>query len=240
MEKYRSELPEDTPPVFISGGHEFLNPTPGAQEPKKTTKEWCEALTKAYNELDYTYVAMTKAEKEWFDKNCGVPKGFTAFGDEPTTAIVKHGNYKIGIVNFPDLPADTDMVPEDVTAKLNEAADTLRKECNLVIGLAPWGVKLEQKWLAVTDQNFDIVYGTGPGPGLSSRTVNADKTLWLRAYSKGMLLNIVHMRQWPKVGEKVVWQRGKTALLGTIKLEPSVADHEKFQPLAEAAKKLLQ
>jgi hypothetical protein len=240
MEKYRSEMPQETPPVFISAGNEFLDPTRSTQDPKKTTKEWCESLTKGYNELGYTYGVVTKAEKAWFDENCAVPEGFSAYSDMLSTSIIEHGKYKIGIVNFPELPPGMDMVPEIVSKELMEAEAKLRPKCNLVIGLSPWGVKVEQKWLGVTSQNYDIVYGTGPGSGIPSKHVNADKTLWLRPYPKGMLMNIVHMREWPSIGEKITWQRGKTALLGTIKLEPSIADHEKFQPLAEAAKKLLQ
>ena len=44
---------------------------------------------------------------------------------------------------------------------------------------------------------FDLLLGAGPGGGNMGRAMAEDKTLWLRAYSRGKVVQLVHLKALP-------------------------------------------
>ena len=184
--------------LFLAGANEFLMPE-GSME--QTPDVLASPFAKAYEMLGYDRVYCTAREAAWLEKNSGpLPSFLHPVGEEVGTDIISVGNSKIGLVLFPELEPDAREPRQSTLREIKNAAKELRPEVNLLIGMSPWGISLEQQFLNTSDPVFDIILGAGPGRGLVGELSQTDSVLWARAYSKGKYLQFIHVFAWPDPG----------------------------------------
>lgn len=125
----------------------------------------------------------------------------------PRTQILTTAFGPVAVVLFPALPAGQGTPKPEVVDELNRVASSLRSKAILVVGISGWGDTAERAFLEAKAPTFDILFGSGPGNGISGMVMN-QKTLWIRAYTKGQAVALVQILD-PK-GRKA----GKPWLLG--------------------------
>lgn len=153
-----------------------------------------------------------------------LPRGFHTVSKAPVSVIEKAGTLRVGIVFLPRAANDEAPAPQQIDAAI-EAAQALRKQCDLVIGVAPWGITGEKQLLLTADGAFDCLFGGGDGVGFSHALLErAPTTLWLRSESKGKALTLLELHQIPRAGAPVLWQEDANFSARSVYLGPDIRE----------------
>lgn len=201
--------PQGNKTLFIAGPFEFSSLLPEDAH-SNGPAHLAKYLTAAYSWLNYSLGYLAPADAQWLQMNdARLPSNWMVGGSRLRTAIKKVKAGRVGFILLPTLPDSQKFVSEDQYTKIQETALKLRQKVSLVVGISPWGYLAEKKFLDSHPPLFDILLGGGKGPGLGGRLTNEKKTLWLRAYSQGRAVSILHVISFPdRKAPHWEWQPG--------------------------------
>ena len=187
--------------LFLAGPNEF-----GRAREELPKSELGRALLTAYGSLGYQGIYLNPDAAAWLaGLKSPLPPEFIPV-KAPEVRRVRVGGLLVGVVFLPSLPLGSEF-PDTATLKaIRNTAANLRGETSLVIGVSPWGAKAERKFLDDEGAVFDLLLGAGFGGGNMGRAMAEDKTLWLRAYSRGKVVQLVHLKALP--GQTGNWNVG--------------------------------
>jgi hypothetical protein len=134
------------------------------------------------------------------------PRGWIAFGQAPQTRILEKDGARIGVVLFPAAPADAKEISRQSRQAIEAAARELGDSVDLVVGICPWGIEMEEAFLSSGTAVFDIVFGSGPGRGVQTKLFFDGATLLVHPYPKGEVVNLVTVTSFPERRPGWTWR----------------------------------
>jgi hypothetical protein len=193
LNAYESGGPGDILTLF--GAYELQ--APGAKPPGPPSL--ANALGRVYSRIDPDIMFMSPAEKRWLDFGADeLPENTAVAGGKPVSRLFDTDGGKVGVVLFPMLPDHEAEPPPEVVRAVAEEARELRARAGLVIGMSPWGETGEARFLHSEGSVFHVLLGSGPGKGHLGRIECEQKTLWIRAFSRGIVLHVIDVLEWPE------------------------------------------
>jgi hypothetical protein len=169
--------------------------------------------------MDPDLVHVTPEENRWLDfKGAKLPQNTVVAGEKPASMTFVRGGKTIGVVVFPALPRGAEKAPPAMEQAVAAAAEALRQTTDLVVGMSSWGEKAEAHFLVAQDHVLHMLLGSGPGKGLLGRLTNDDKSLWVRAYSRGIAINRIDVLKWPSGDTDWVWSFGNNFMVRILPL----------------------
>ena len=187
--------------VVVSAGHEF---SPFGLETDRHPAVIAN-LKRAYDLLGYDIALLSPADAAVFS-HAGLEPGPAWSGPFPKPQLVERDapGGSLAFVLFPD-SAQPDPAMEEDTARF---ASALRGEGrhNLIIGVSTWGGNRENDFIERHGEAYDIIMGSGPGPGYGGLFMRDNALLWVRAFTKGRSVNSVTIPELPGPGQKIVWE----------------------------------
>lgn len=188
--------------VFLAGGNEFF-----PDDLMRAEKGNLKSLVAGYEYLGYDLGAYTPEEAKWLASDAATPpRGWIAFGQAPQTRILEKGGARIGVILFPAAPADAKEISRQSRQVIEAAARGLRDSVNLVVGICPWGIEMEEAFLSSGTAVFDIVFGSGPGRGVQTKLFFDGETLLVHPYPKGEVVNLVTVTSFPERTQGWTWR----------------------------------
>lgn len=173
-----------------------------------------EALIAAHGHMKYDLFMLAASERGW-----KVPFAELYPLHEPKLIVrsVPEGN--LAFVLFPEKN-----MSEADEERLFRFAEELRQSgrYNLIIGISSWGEEREQDFLGRRGEVFDMVFGSGEGPGYSGLYLRDNRVLWVRPFTKGKVVLAVTMPELPKPGTKAVWEPDASVMVHSY---PLTGDH---------------
>jgi hypothetical protein len=162
-------------------------------------------LKRAYELLGYDIALMSPADAMVFS-HAGLDAGPAWSGPlaKPQLVVRDVPGGSLAFVLFPDSGQhDPDM--EEAIARF---AESLRGEgkYNLIIGVSTWGADRENDFIERRGDAFDIILGSGTGPGYTGLYMREGRLLWARPFTKGRSVNSVTIPTLPEPGQKIVWE----------------------------------
>ena len=212
--------------VILSGGYEF---SPFGLETDRHPSV-VRNIKRAYELLGYDIALMSPADATVFS-HAGIDAGPAWKGPlakpEVIERIVPGGS--IAFVLFPD-SGEQDKGLEDETVLL---AENLRKQArhNLIVGVSTWGADRELDFIERRGAVFDIIFGSGKGPGYAGLFLGDDRTLLVRAFTKGRYVHSVTRPELPLPGSKIAWKPQVTALTAAVPLGGDVASDPQVEAI---------
>lgn len=139
-------------------------------------------MFKAYERLPYNLVVVRKDVKEFIEKK-GLKLGprFVCVDKKVVIKNIRFKNKEISLFIFPDLPFEKVENNFDKYSTLISQASSR----SVTIGLVPWGVELEDKFLNSYTPDLDLLLGSGDG---FSYFTKIGKTLWIHPCKEGICL----------------------------------------------------
>lgn len=187
--------------VIVSGGYEF---SPFGLETDRHPAA-VGNLKRAYDLLGYDIALLAPADAAVFS-HAGLDAGPTWSGPFAEPRLVERDapGGRLAFVLFPD-SGQPDPALEEDTARF---AAALRGEGrhNLIIGVSTWGGNRENDFIERHGEAYDIIMGSGPGPGYGGLFMRDNALLWVRAFTKGRSVNSVTIPELPGPGQKIVWE----------------------------------
>ena len=186
--------------VFIGGGYELAVPgTEGDRHPAAV-----EQLKRAYGMLGYDIFLLSPADAAVLSgSKVQAPRAWQPPLDEPALVERNVPGGRLAFVLFPDTGRTDPAMEERLVAFARELR--AKGKHNLVIGVSTWGAARENAFIGASDPVFDIILGSGEGPGYSGLYLRDNRVLWVRAFTKGKNVHTVTIPSLPAPGEKVVW-----------------------------------
>lgn len=212
--------------MIVNGGHEFATPgTENEREPADVSN-----LLRAHAMMPYDLMLLSPSDELALKRTAGTAgKGWTGPLDKPEVVIKAVAEGSLAFVLFPD-SGQRDAAAED---ELVRVARDLRQSGrhNLVIGISTWGDAREMAFIEGSEPVFDIVLGSGPGPGYSGLYLQGNRVLWVRAFTKGKNLQAVTIPTLPAPGAKTVWEPEATITTRSLALDDSVPADPRVQAI---------
>ena len=192
---------ESASTVIVSGGYEFA---PFGLE-RDRHPSIISKLKRAYDLLDYDIALLAPNDATVFEHS-GIEAGPVWSGpfDEPKLVVKNVQDGSLAFVLFPD----SGQHDPDIEKKAADFAESLRKngKHNLIIGVSTWGANREQDFIDRHGAAFDIILGSGQGPGYTALYLRDNGLLWVRPFTKGRNVNRVIIPELPAPGQKIAWQ----------------------------------
>lgn len=186
--------------VFIGGGNELALPgTEGDRSPAAVDQ-----LKRAYGMLGYDIFLLSPADATVLNSaKVQTPRAWQPPLDAPALVERDVPGGRLAFVLFPD----SGQADPGMEKRLVDYARNLRAKgtYNLVIGVSTWGETRESAFIDRAEPVFDIILGSGEGPGYSGLYLRDNRVLWVRAFTKGKNVHTVTIPALPAPGEKVVW-----------------------------------
>lgn len=204
--------------VIVSGGYEF---SPFGLE-RDRHPSIISKLKKAYDLLGYDIALRAPNDATVFE-HAGLEAGPVWSGpfDEPKLVVKNVPDGSLAFVLFPD----SGQHDPDLERKAADLAESLRKngKHNLIIGVGTWGAIREQDFIDRHGAAFDIILGSGQGPGYTALYQRDNSLLWTRAFTKGRSILSVTIPKLPAPGTKIVWEPQTTVFTESVPLGGTVA-----------------
>ena len=213
------------PKIVIAGPYEFLAdalPSEGASglpvlsTPLPPAEEGRRAL-KAHSLLQIDIGWLSPRAAGWLKESAGkTPPGYLEVGAEPLAHIVNTRIGKVGVLLFPQGPIPGRAPTPEQEQSVLAAGRALQAKTSLVLGVSPWGLVGEKKFLPKAQGIFACILGGGEGVGFAqSLTDQTPGVLWLRPDAKGRAVNILELLEMPqfspsKSGASPKWIEGVT------------------------------
>jgi hypothetical protein len=205
--------------VILSGGYE-LSPT-GLETDRHPSV--VRNIKRAYELLGYDIAFMSPADATVFS-HVGIDAGPAWKGPLAKPEVIERAvpGGSIAFILFPD-SGEHDKGLEDETVLL---AENLRKQArhNLIIGVSTWGADRELDFIERRGAVFDIIFGSGPGPGYAGLFLGDNGTLLVRAFTKGKSVHSVTIPNLPQPGSKIAWEPQVSVLTAATPLGGDVAN----------------
>lgn len=187
--------------IIVSSGHEF---SPFGLE-RDRHPSVISKLKRAYDLLGYDIALLSPADALVFS-HADMEAGPTWSGPftTPQLRVREVPGGSLAFVLFPD----SGQQDPDMEEKVARFAESLRNEAkhNLIIGVSTWGGNRENDFIDRHGDAFDIILGSGPGPGYTGLYMRDNGLLWVRSFTKGRSANRVTIPALPAPGQKPVWE----------------------------------
>jgi hypothetical protein len=159
--------------------------------------------------LDYHRVYITPKERDWLTRygRPDLPTSFRTLADVPETDVFTVSGKRVGILLFP-VPGDFFKASREDVQAVVHAAEALRPQVDLLVGLSSWGRTNEELYLEHAPPVLDILLGSGPGQGMRGRIVGQGATYWVRSLTNGKYMLTLDIRAWP--GPERRWKNPET------------------------------
>ncbi len=211
----------------IAGPYEFAPPHP----PKPLDLTSLKPLFKGYEYLAYDIGVLGKSEASALPILARA-KGQTWFtaGSHPHVQSLITPQGPVMAVVFPAL--DNGHAPSP--AMLQELVSTLTnlQETHpdaLILGISSWGRNHEKTFLHTYEGTCHILLGSGPGSGQTGTLSPHAKTMWVRAFAKGKIINSLEIRAFPSSKQPFRWKLGRTIFAQSVILDETIADDSAMQ-----------
>lgn len=184
-------------------------------------------LAKAFSALDYDLFVLSPEDRETLAQaKVQTAPAWQTPDATPRVVTKKVPDGQLAFVLFP--PAQPDGPTGAVATTLADTATKLRAsgKYNLVIGVSTWGQPLENDFIASQGKAFDIILGSGEGPGYPGLYLQDNAVLWVRPSVKGKGVNTIVIPTLPKAGEKAVWSPNASVMASVQPLNESVASDQ--------------
>lgn len=159
-------------------------------------------LSAIYSRMAVTAGWLEPAARNWFHaQGAEPPQGFHPVDQTP---VVQQSVVQGKTVGFVLFPAGFAGNPEREKELLSLAL-RLRGQCDLVIGISPWGTKAERTFLPAASGYYDVILGGGEGQGMRGNMDTRGTVLWARGYGKGMALAVLELMEWPSRQDRPGW-----------------------------------
>ena len=193
----------------------------------------------AYNYLKVDAGRISAFTAGWLKKSAGsIPAGFSVVDDSPVSVTLATSAGPVGVVFFPTGKGLGRAPTDDQFAETIKTGYKLKQNCALVIGISPWGMQAEQKFLPKAQGIFDSLLGSGEGPAFGqSSNAKAPGVLWSRADVNGRAVNLIEIFELPQQGQAGDWLEGVTFKASLTYLEGKQApDHGMIKIVGEQPK----
>ena len=186
--------------MVIGGGYEFAHPgTEADRHPGTVTR-----LKRAFEMLDYDIFFLSPADATVLTNSGVAPAdAWRQPSEEPGLIVRDVPGGRLAFVLFPDSGQDDPAAGEELVRYAHALRD--KGLYNLIIGLSTWGAARERAFIDSSEPVFDIIFGSGTGPGYAGLYLQDNKVLWVRAFTKGKSLMSVAVPVLPPAGKKIVW-----------------------------------
>lgn len=195
------------PLLILSGAGEFFSEIPADSQRSATPPPpglQPEALRKAYDCLRVDAGYASPAAQAWFG-SAGLPRHFALVSNTPVVRRLQAGSVRVGLVMFPEA---TDTTLGKTVESVLDAARSLA-DTDMVVGLSPWGFRLEGKSLARLSEGFDLLLGAGDGaPFPVEVTTYAPGIVWSRADHNARVVTALDMLIIPEGPRPRTWIQG--------------------------------
>jgi len=212
--------------IIVSGGYDF---SPFGLETDRHPSV-VGNIKRAYELLDYDIALMSPADATVFS-HTGIDPGPAFKGPlaKPEVVVRDVPGGSLAFILFPDR-GEHDKNQEDEVVLL---AEDLRRQArhNLIIGVSTWGADRELDFIERRGAAFDIIFGSGKGPGYAGLFLRDSGTLLVRAFTKGRYVHSVTIPNLPAPESKIVWEPQVTALTAAIPLGGNVASDPKIDAI---------
>ncbi|MEL7642374.1 MAG: hypothetical protein AAGU21_22280 [Solidesulfovibrio sp.] len=176
-------------------------------------------LVKAFDAMGYDAGALNPEEAAFLQKaGAPLPARFTVLGDAPQTQVIRKAGTTFGLVFFPASPDIRKPVPAAYGGAVARAAHDLRGQAAVIIGISGWGMTDEQAFLDGHPGAVDVLLGSGPNAGTTSRLSPDAKTLLSRSYIKGKTVNRLDILSLPGAPD-FAWKPGQTFKTDVVTLD---------------------
>ncbi|MDR0826356.1 MAG: hypothetical protein LBN33_00535 [Desulfovibrio sp.] len=149
----------------------------------------------------------------WMRSGAGkIPGGYTVLDKKASSRLLDSPAGPLGIVFFPEGPVPGKGPGPGQEEAVLAAGRDLRGKTGLLIGVSPWGLVAEKKFLPKAEGLFDCILGGGEGVGFDFAFAE-DKSstpLWLRPDVKGRAVNVLEIYKSPLRNAAYAWNEGKT------------------------------
>ncbi|NLW82067.1 MAG: hypothetical protein GXY42_10400 [Desulfovibrionales bacterium] len=198
---------------MIGGGFEFAGVAGASNRPPAEIAK----AARAYAMLPYDAVLLAPADLQVL-KEGNVPSSPAWKNPGPAPEVLER-DVPEGKLAFILFPQESDK--EEETSAL---AEKLRQsgKFNLIVGVSTWGSARETAFINSKGSVFDIILGSGEGPGYTGLYMADNQVLWVRPFGKGMGVNSVIIPAMPRPGKKIVWEPESTVLTRNTPLNDAV------------------
>ena len=211
---------------MISGGYEFA--PFGTETDRHPTV--IAPLKKAYDLLDYDLLALSPRDATVL-ASTKIPASPDWRGPlvrpEVLSKDVQGG--RLAFVIFPDT-GQSDTAMEDDLIRFAESLRADGKH-NLIIGVSTWGAARESEFIDKREPVFDIILGSGEGPGYGGLYLRDNRVLWVRAFTKGKNVHTVTIPALPQSGAKVTWDPEISVVTAAVALGSEIASAPEIEAL---------
>ncbi|MDR2488701.1 MAG: hypothetical protein LBD42_04325 [Desulfovibrio sp.] len=225
--------------MFIAGPYEFLADSPygheerGTVPPSPPPAEGRRALL-AHSLLRIDAGWLSPKAANWMKVSAGkIPPGYHIVNTDTISRVIDTALGKVGIVFFPQGTAPGKAPTREQEHKALAAGRALRGKTALLLGVSPWGLVGEKKFLPGAQGIFDCILGGGEGVAFAhSLAQETPGVLWLRPDGKGRAVNILEILQAPQQslspgkrrqsGGPPQWVEDVTFRASLVFLDPSV------------------
>lgn len=212
--------------MLVNGGYEFAAPGTEADRQPQTVGN----MKRALEMMDYDIFLMSPSDLAVF-RNTGtaVPRSWTQPLDRPELIVKAVPGGSLAFVLFPD----TGQPDPDMEKELTRFTRDLRQsgQFNLIIGVSTWGATRESLFIEQSEPVFDIVLGSGEGPGYPGLYLRDNHVLWLRSFTKGKIVLSVTIPELPAAGTKAVWDPEVNARTQSLTLDDAVPSDPKIEAI---------
>ncbi len=178
-------------------------------------------IKRAYDLLGYDIALLSPEDAKVFS-HTGIDAGPAWKGPLTTPEVVVREvpGGSLAFVLFPDSGAH-DAAQENELVRL---AESLRAQAghNLIIGVSTWGADREMDFVDRRGAAFDIIFGSGRGPGYTGLFLRDNGVLLVRAFTKGRNVNSVTIPELPAPGTRIVWNPQVNAMTEAVPLGGNV------------------
>ena len=217
---------ESSDAVIISGGYEFAPfGTENDRHPAVIAP-----LRKAYDLLNYDLLLLSPSDATVLKSTkILAPSDWRGPLAKPELLSKDVQGGRLAFVLFPD-SGQPDKAMEDDLVRF---AESLRADgkYNLIIGVSTWGAARESEFIEKRKPVFDIILGSGEGPGYGGLYLKDNRVLWVRAFTKGKNVHTVTIPALPKPGTKVTWDPEVSIFTAAVALGGEIASAPEIEAI---------
>lgn len=203
--------------VILDGGYEF---SPLGLETDRHPAVVGD-IKRAYDLLGYDIALLSPADANVFS-HTGIDPGPAWKGPltKPEVVVREVPGGSLAFILFPD-SGEHDAAQENELVRLAESLRAQGRH-NLIIGVSTWGADREMDFIDRRGSAFDIIFGSGKGPGYTGLFLRDNSVLLVRAFTKGKYVNSVAIPELPAPGTKIVWNPQASVMTEAVPLGGNV------------------
>ena len=187
-------------------------------------------IKRAYDLLGYDIALLSPADATVFS-HTGIEAGPAWKGPlvKPEVIVRDVPGGSLAFILFPD-SGEHVAAREDEVVRL---AESLREQArhNLIIGVSTWGADREMDFIERRGAAFDLIFGSGKGPGYTGLFLRDSGVLLVRAFTKGRNVNSVNIPELPAPGTKIVWNPQANVMTEAIPLDGNIPSDPEVEAL---------